>query len=143
MKHNRPVFTCGITASDLSGEMIAAMAASSLVFEEDKSYSKSLIQASESLFDLATKHSNQATYTADGVCGGGARSFYNSTSYKDELVWGATWLFFATGNLTYLTYATDYFEIARQDELPSDRGIFYWNNKIPATAVSFKTIHNI
>ncbi|XP_008786534.2 endoglucanase 10-like [Phoenix dactylifera] len=135
MNYGRPVSICGSSASDLAGEMIAAMAAASLVFEEDEAYSRSLILASESLFELATKNKNKATYTANRECGGEARSFYNSTSYMDELVWGGTWLFFATGKFTYLKFATDNFESAVLEELPSDRGLFYWNNKIAATAV--------
>ncbi|KAG1369993.1 Endoglucanase [Cocos nucifera] len=135
MKYSRPVSICGSSASDLAGEIIAAMAAASLVFGEDEAYSKRLIQASESLFELATKNTNCKTYTAGRECGGGARSFYNSTSCMDELVWGGTWLFFATGNFAYLKYATNNFQSAVDEEPPSDTGIFYWNNKIAATAV--------
>lgn len=69
------------------------------------------------------------------TCGEQATQFYNSTSYQDELVWGGTWLFFATGNTSYLGYATEIFFLAEKEELFSEKGIFYWNNKLTANVV--------
>lgn len=139
MSYQRPVFACKNGASDLGGEIIAALSAASMVFKEEKQYSGELIKAAEKLYEAATKEDSshkQGTYTDDDACGGEARMFYNSTGYKDELVWAATWLFFATGNRSYLAYATERFESAVNDEASSDRGVFYWNNKLAANAVS-------
>lgn len=78
------------------------------------------------------------TLTSVDSCGGEARKFYNSSSYTDELIWAGTWLFFATGNTSYLAYATDAvrLQLAQSEEASIDGGIFNWNNKFSATAVT-------
>ncbi|KAJ9560365.1 hypothetical protein OSB04_005525 [Centaurea solstitialis] len=138
MKPERPVFSCDETASDLAGEIIAALSAASLVFKEDEKYSTNLTKTAMVLFDTVTKEEPgfvQGTYTMKDGCGAHAREFYNSTGYKDELVWGGTWLFFATGNTSYLRYATEHLSLAEEEESSTDKGVFYWNNKLPAIAV--------
>ncbi|XP_052188725.1 endoglucanase 25-like [Diospyros lotus] len=137
MNYKRPVLVCGGAASDLAGEIVAALSAASLVFRDDKDYSRKLIDAAEELFETARSvdKKQQGTYTSIDDCGGQARQFYNSSGYKDELVWGGTWLFFATGNNSYLQYATDNFHAAEEEEMPSEKGILYWNNKLTAIAV--------
>ncbi|XP_075507795.1 endoglucanase 25-like [Primulina tabacum] len=138
MKYTRPVSACDDTAADLAGEMVAAMSAASLVLIGDKEYSKRLVDAAENLFNLATRQDQShkpGKYTEDGACGGLAVNFYNSTTYVDELVWGGTWLFFATGNSSYLEYSTNKFDSAEKEELVSEKGVFYWNNKFTANAV--------
>ncbi|KAL5846293.1 hypothetical protein ACOSQ3_009817 [Xanthoceras sorbifolium] len=138
MSYERPVYTCNSKATDMAGEIIAALSAASIVFKEDNVYSGQLIKAAEKLYDFATKNDTgheQGTYTEISACGGEARKFYNSTGYIDELIWGGTWLFFATGNNSYLEYATEKFKAAEDEEAISDRGNFYWNNKLTATAV--------
>ncbi|XP_038722577.1 endoglucanase 24-like isoform X2 [Tripterygium wilfordii] len=35
------------------------------------------------------------------------QKYYNSTGYGDELLWAATWLYHATGDLSYLRYVTE------------------------------------
>ena len=138
MGHERPVFSCDETASDLAGEIIAALSAASLVFKEDGKYSTNLTKTAIELFEIVAKEEPgfvQGTYTMKDGCGAQARQFYNSTGYKDELVWGGTWLFFATGNTRYLRYATEYVVMAEEEESSVDKGVFYWNNKLPAIAV--------
>ncbi|KAA8546532.1 hypothetical protein F0562_002729 [Nyssa sinensis] len=137
MNYPRPVSICDGTASDLAGEIVAALSAASLVFKEETDYSVKLAEAAEKLFELATQvdPKKQGTYTLTDACGGQARQFYNSSGYKDELVWGGTWLFFATGNNSYLGQATDMLEAAEEEEKHSEKGIFYWNNKLTANAV--------
>ncbi|XP_021898512.1 endoglucanase 25-like [Carica papaya] len=135
MKYNRGVSVCDVTASDLAGEIIASLAAASLVFKQENEYSASLVKAAEKLYEVATNetHSDkQVVYTSVDRCGMEARQFYNSTGFKDELVWAGIWLFLATGNTSYLEYATGNFNAAADDQAISDKGIFYWNNKFPA-----------
>ena len=57
----------------------------------------------------------------------------SSSGYEDELCWAANWLFRATGNATYMTYAEQYY---------SDGLIwaFGWDNKYPGAQVRFKTM---
>lgn len=137
MNYLRPVSSCGTTASDLAGEIVAALSAASLVFEEDRIYSTDLVDAAEKLFELASNEDpkNQGTYAAVDSCGGEARTFYNSSGFEDELVWAGTWLFFATGNTSYLDYVRTGYNSAEVEESPLDKGIFYWNNKFTADSV--------
>lgn len=137
MAYPRPVSQCTTSASDLAGEIVAALSAASLVFKEDKNYSSKLIETAKELFNTASREdvgNEQGTYTMD-TCGAEAMKFYNSSGYKDELVWGGTWLSFATGNISHLQYATDKFPSAVDEELSSEKGLFYWNNKISAIGV--------
>ncbi|PIA47779.1 hypothetical protein AQUCO_01400403v1, partial [Aquilegia coerulea] len=135
MAYPRPVSFCKDTASDLAGEIIAALSAASLVFKSEMLYSGELIKAAEQLFRLVTSNTyKNGTYTI-GDCGREAGQFYNSSGYLDELTWGGSWLFFATGNTSYLHYATESFESAMNAELDSDKGVFDWNNKLAANAV--------
>lgn len=140
MSYPRPVSACDVTAAaDLAGEIVAGMSAASLVFKEDKDFSLELVQSAELLFNLATKNTGQTkkqgTYTSIDDCGGLARQFYNSSGYKDELIWAGVWLFFATGNSSYLDYATHNFASAQEEEFPSEKEIFSWDNKLAAIAV--------
>lgn len=137
MTYQRPASTCDITASDLAGEIVAALSAVSLVFKDDQAYSKDLVDAAEKLFELATNvdSTKQGTYTTVDACGGEARNFCYSSGYLDELIWGGTWLFFATGKTSYLEDATKRYDDAENDKIPFDRGIFYWNNKFTANSV--------
>nr|XP_027090527.1 endoglucanase 9-like [Coffea arabica] len=138
MSYPRPVSVCDATALDLAGETVAGMSAAALVFKDQKDYSGKLVQAAEELFNLARNVDpslKPGTYTSMDDCGGQAKNFYNSTSYRDEMVWGATWLFFATGNSSYLDYANDNFATAEEEELLSDKEVFSWNNKLAANAI--------
>ncbi|KAK4481337.1 hypothetical protein RD792_012222 [Penstemon davidsonii] len=138
MKYSRHVSICDDSAADLAGEIVAGLSAASLLFFLDSDYSKKLVQSAEKLFNLVNNGDpshKQEMYTKNDACGGQARDFYNSSGYIDELVWGGTWLFFATGNTSYLKYATDNFVAAEEEELVSEKGIFYWNNKLTANAI--------
>ncbi|KAK6792234.1 hypothetical protein RDI58_011315 [Solanum bulbocastanum] len=136
MNYPRLVSVCDIsTASDLAGEMVAAMSAASLVLKEDKDISEELVKTAEELFILANRTAKKGKFTTNDECRGQARQFNNSTSYKDELVWGGLWLFFATGNNTYLKYATENFASAVKEQIDSDEGVFDWNNKITAISI--------
>ena len=139
MNYARPVSICDSSASDLGGEVVAALSAASMVFKDDKDYSGKLVKAAESIHKAVTREDpkKQGTYTMVDACGKQARNFYKSSSYKDELAWGATWLFLATGNKTYLEYATEAFISAKSNETSFDRGVFDWNNKLNAIAVNF------
>lgn len=132
MNYLRPVSRCGATASDLAGEVVAGLSAASLVFKDNVDYARQLMERATTLFDLTIQQepSRQGTHTTNHECGGEALPYYNSTSFRDELVWGATWLFLATGNSSYLTYATGNFTSAVDEEVKGgDKGVLYWNNK--------------
>lgn len=137
MSYPRPLSHCNLTAVDLAGEIIAALSASSIVFQNESHYGDELVTVAQTLFDLSNRTNSgaQVTYTSVNECGGQARQFYNSTSFEDELFWGATWLFFATGNRSYLDYATSKFTAAIEEQEDEDHGVYYWNNKVLPTTV--------
>ncbi|KAK7353302.1 hypothetical protein VNO80_18747 [Phaseolus coccineus] len=133
MKYKRPVSICDGSATDLAGEIVAALSAASMVFKDDGDYSKRLVQAAERLFGAIP--AKQGTYTMVDGCGKQARMLYNSTSYQDELAWGAAWLFLATEDTNYLATATETFFSAKSNESSVDKGVLYWNNKLNAVEV--------
>ncbi|KAK1266589.1 Endoglucanase 25 [Acorus gramineus] len=138
MSYPRPVLTCTpSSASDLAGETVAALSAASLVFKENNTYSQRLIQSAQTLFEAIVSSPKRGTYTSSGGCGGQAREYYNSTGYRDELVWGGAWLFLATGNVSFLKYATENFDYAMTTTTTMEGGgeIFDWDNKVPAIMV--------
>ncbi|MCL7042064.1 hypothetical protein MKW94_028406, partial [Papaver nudicaule] len=134
MNYQMPISICKANFSNLAGEIIAVLSATSLVFKaENRSYSVQLIKAAEKLFELVIRNPNKhETYTVGGKTQ--AKRYYNSSGYLDEIVWGRTWIFFATGNVSHLKYTTEKFELAMNGE-EVDNGVFYWNNKLPASAV--------
>ncbi|ONK57655.1 uncharacterized protein A4U43_C09F2720 [Asparagus officinalis] len=134
MTYSRPISTCTTSASDLAGEITAALSAASLIFIENKAYSNRLVQTAQKLFNSAKNNKNQGTYSSNKECGDASRDFYKSTSFLDELAWGSTWLFFATGDFSHLQYATETFQLALNDTV-SDNRVFDWNNKIAANAI--------
>ncbi|KAK4707831.1 hypothetical protein R3W88_028756 [Solanum pinnatisectum] len=103
MNYERPVQTA-TSAPDLAGEMAAALAAASIVFRDNKQYSRKLVKGAETLFDFARDLGKRTSY-----CRGNPyiEPFYNSTNYFDEHMWGSAWLYYATGNKTYMSLATN------------------------------------
>ncbi len=92
--------------SDLTGETAAAMAAASMIFaEDDPAYSAQLLDHAIALYSFADSYRGKYS---DAITD--ATAFYNSWSgYQDEIVWGAIWLYRATGDPAYLTKAqTEY-----------------------------------
>jgi endoglucanase len=82
--------------------------------------SATLLSHARSLYTFADTY--RGTYDK---CITGASGFYTSFSgYWDELVWGALWLYKATGDGSYLTKAQSYVaNLGRtQDGTPSTRG---------------------
>ncbi|MHB8063003.1 MAG: glycoside hydrolase family 9 protein [Ruminiclostridium sp.] len=83
-------------ASDILGETSAALALMYLNYKnKDAAYADACLKAAKELYALGK--ANQ------GV--GNGQSFYQSTSYGDDLAWGATWLYTATNDSTYITDA--------------------------------------
>ncbi|MEO3845534.1 MULTISPECIES: glycoside hydrolase family 9 protein, partial [unclassified Streptomyces] len=118
----------GCPGSDVAGETAAAMASSSLLFaDDDPSYAATLVRHAEELYDFADTH--RGVYS-DCVPAG---NFYRSWSgYQDELVWGAYWLYKATGDASYLAKAeTEYDRLGTepQTDTRSYRWTMAWDNK--------------
>lgn len=104
----RPAFavTEACPGSDVVGQSAAALAASSILFKpSDPTYAATLLSHARSLYEFADTF--RGTYDA---CIPDVGAYYKSWSgYWDELVWGAIWLYKATGEQAYLTKATAYY----------------------------------
>ncbi|KAK9291471.1 hypothetical protein L1049_019419 [Liquidambar formosana] len=130
MAYKRPVQTT-TSGPDLSGEMAAAFAAASIVFRDDAAYSKKLIRGATTVFAFARDSGRRARYSRGNPY---IEPYYNSTGYFDEYMWGAAWLYYATGNSSYISLATN-------PGLSKNSKAFYmipdlivpsWDNKLPA-----------
>lgn len=119
--------SCG--GADLAGETAAAMAASSMVFRPtDAAYADKLLGHAKQLYTFAdTVRKNYHECITD------ATNFYKSWSgYQDELVWGAIWLYRATGDASYLTKAeSEYDKLGTepQSTTRSYKWTIAWDNK--------------
>lgn len=108
MQMTRPAYKIDATSpgSDLAAETAAAMAAASILFQEDDAtYSATLLAHAEALYSFADTY--RGVYSSSITDAG---SYYNSYSgYQDELVWGALWLYLATEDQDYLDKAISYY----------------------------------
>ncbi|XP_058721987.1 endoglucanase 9-like [Vicia villosa] len=106
--------------SDVAAETAAALAAASIVFRKvDPSYSKLLLRTSQKVYQFALQY--QGSYS--NSLGSAACPFYCSYSgFKDELLWGAAWLFRAT-NAVY------YYKLVKSLGADDQPDIFSWDNK--------------
>ncbi|MCO5599203.1 hypothetical protein L7F22_053303 [Adiantum nelumboides] len=127
MDYERPAITCG-ACSDLAAEMAAALAAASIVFRDQRQYSQLLEHGAKVLFDFARGPRGRYSTTVED-----AAQFYNSTGYWDEYVWGSAWLYYATGNSTYLLLATNLQLATHAGGIANslDNRVFNWDNKLP------------
>ncbi|MGC5030740.1 glycoside hydrolase family 9 protein [Micromonospora sp. DT229] len=119
--------SCG--GADLAGETAAAMAASSMVFRPtDAAYADKLLTHARQLYTFAdTVRKNYHECITD------ATSFYRSWSgYTDELVWGAIWLYRATGDAAYLAKAESEYDRLGTEPQTTTRSYKWtvaWDNK--------------
>ncbi len=88
--------------SDLAAEIAAALAATAMVFQSSQpAYAAELLDHAEALYAFADAHPGKYSDSIPN-----AASFYNSWSgWQDELVWGALWLYRATGDTAWLNKA--------------------------------------
>ncbi|HZF90298.1 glycoside hydrolase family 9 protein [Streptomyces sp.] len=109
MPMERPAFKIDASCpgSDLAGQTAAALAASSMVFaDSDAAYAGKLLTHAKQLYAFADTYRGEYS-----DCITDAQSYYNSWSgYRDELVWGAVWLYKATGDPAYLAKAESYYD---------------------------------
>ncbi|KAG5034653.1 hypothetical protein AAZX31_04G105500 [Glycine max] len=106
--------------SDVAAETAAALAAASIVFRRvDPTYSNKLLRTAQQVYHFALQY--QGSYSdslGSAVC-----PFYCSYSgFKDELLWGAAWLFRATN-------AVFYYNLVKSLGADDQPDIFSWDNK--------------
>lgn len=130
MSYPRPTTTV-FEGPDLAGEMAAALAAASIVFLDDAAYSKKLVKGAETAFAFARDFGKRSTYSRGKPY---IEPFYNSSGYFDEYMWGGAWLYFATGNTTYISLATnpDVPKNSKAFYMKPDLSVLSWDNKLPA-----------
>ncbi|KAK1438262.1 hypothetical protein QVD17_04068 [Tagetes erecta] len=130
MDYKRP--TQRITAgADLAGEMAAALAAASIVFRDDTTYSKKLVKGASTVWTFARDNGKRSPYSRGNLF---IEPYYNSTGYYDEYMWGSAWMYYATGNSSYLWLATNEGLPKHAKafmDIPSQR-VLSWDNKSPA-----------
>ncbi|XP_052210176.1 endoglucanase 16 isoform X2 [Diospyros lotus] len=113
--------------TEIAAETTAALAASSIVFRKtDRDYSRQLLNKAKSLFEFAKAH--KGTY--DGEC-----PFYCSFSgYQDELLWAATWLYFASRKPVYLEYI-------EEESISAQVSEFSWDLKYAGAQVLLSKLY--
>jgi hypothetical protein len=118
--------------SDLAAETAAALTSASIIFSsQDSAYSETLLNNARLLYDFAEQY--QGKYS-DSITD--AQQYYNSFSgYQDELAWGATWLYKATGEQTYLDKAKSYMQ--NWLDIGNTQS---WDNKTYGTAIMLSEI---
>jgi endoglucanase len=85
--------------SDVAGSTAAALAIASIIFEEtNPEYAKTCLTHAKQLFDFGDK------YRGKNPLG----TLYPSGSYKDDMAWGAIWLYIKTKDTTYLEKAKEF-----------------------------------
>lgn len=115
--------------SDIAGETAAAMAAVSMLYQnDDPAYSALLLQHAEQLYSFADQY--RGAYS-DAITD--AAGYYRSFSgYQDELVWGAAWLYRATGNASYLTKAVSEYQLLSNEGQSAEKAYKWglaWDDK--------------
>ncbi|XP_077243091.1 endoglucanase 1-like [Tasmannia lanceolata] len=116
--------------SDVAAETAAALAAASIVFKEsDPSYSAKLLQTAIKVFEFADQHRGAYSDSLSSV----VCPFYCSYSgYHDELLWGASWLHWASQDSSYLSYIQSNGHTLGADD---DDYSFSWDDKRVGTKV--------
>merc|ERR1711963_314856 len=114
---------CNKPGSDVAAETAASFASAAILFKgEDDDYSAKLLDHAKRMYKFAD--TCRGKYS-DSIYD--ASIFYKSWSgYNDELVWGAAWLYKATGDVAYFNKAKQYYD---QFGLEGKIGVFSWDDK--------------
>ncbi|CAN1355263.1 Endoglucanase 9 [Linum perenne] len=106
--------------SDVAGETAAALASASMVFRStDAKYAALLLRTARKVLQFGLQF--RGAYS--DALGASVCPFYCSYSgYKDELLWGAAWLFRATNEIQY-------YNIIKSLGANDEPDLFSWDNK--------------
>lgn len=118
--------------SDLAGEIAAALTATSILFRRhgNGAYADRLLSRARECFGFARRH--RALYHATIP---GAKDWYQSHREHDELAWAAAWLYRATGDGAYLSFAEEEYEEAGCADADLQWLEFSWDDKCPGVGV--------
>lgn len=142
--NERPAFKIDAQnpGSDLAAEAAAALASSSLLFRgNDEQYADKLLNHAKELYEFADTYRGLYHEAMPDVV-----DFYKSWSgYIDELVWGALWLFIATGDRAYLSKAEKMYDKLPkepQSTVPKYKEALSWDDKTYGCYVLLAKITN-
>lgn len=131
MSEMRPLtqVNASFPGTDVAAETAAAMASASLVFKKiNSTYSNQLLVHAQQLFMFADTYRGSYSISVPQV-----QEYYNSTGYGDELLWAASWLYYATGDNSYLNYVT---ELNGQEFANWGTPTWFsWDDKLPGVQV--------
>ncbi|CAN7029231.1 hypothetical protein BRARA_H00249 [Brassica rapa] len=111
--YQRHADICFSECPDLAAEMAAALASASIVFSKNVAYSQKLIHGAKILYKYAESSMNTHT-----------------SSSWDELLWGGVWLYYATGDVSFLDRVTTLALADPSGVFSRDSGVFSWNTKL-------------
>ncbi|XP_006822505.1 endoglucanase E-4-like [Saccoglossus kowalevskii] len=118
------------TGSDVLGETAAALATCAIIFKDvDPTYSALCLDEAKALYKLAKKW--LGTYPS--------KHYYVSTSFGDELMWAAAWLYRATEEEEYLTESEAYYV---EYNGRAKAYAFSWGDKRPGAQVLLYQLTN-
>lgn len=118
--------------TDLAGEVVAALSAASMVFQEsDSVYATKLLDTAKAIYATLVNVPNKGKYSDNmgrrsngGWLKADIARFYNSWSgYNDEVSWSSMWLYRATNDPAYLTVAKQFIQYGN---LPATQS---WDDK--------------
>ncbi|XP_044469618.1 endoglucanase 2-like isoform X2 [Mangifera indica] len=136
MSEMRPLtqVNASFPGTDVAAETAAAMASASLVFKKiNSTYSNQLLVHAQQLFMFADTYRGSYSISVPQV-----QEYYNSTGYGDELLWAASWLYYATGDNSYLNYVT---ELNGQEFANWGTPTWFsWDDKLPGVQILLSRI---
>merc|ERR1711963_798597 len=114
---------CNRPGSDVAAETAASFASAAILFKgEDDAYSAKLLDHAKRMYKFADECRGKYSDSIHD-----ASIFYKSwNGYNDELVWGAAWLYKATGDVAYFNKAKQYYD---DFGLEGKKGVFSWDDK--------------
>ncbi|KAH0926286.1 hypothetical protein HID58_018542 [Brassica napus] len=119
INYKRDFTVCHTNCPHLAAEMAAALASASVVFRDQVEYSATLVRSAKSMYSFAEAMSSKM----------------KSSEHWDDLIWGGAWMYYATGDNTYLAKVTSH-ELANRAGAFSrgpHYGVFGWDNKLAGT----------
>ena len=113
----------------MAAETAASLASASILFQgADDDYSAELLEHAKQLYEFSDEYRGEYSQSI-----GDAGIFYNSFGgFNDELVWGAIWLYKATGDQAYLNKAISYYD---EFGFGGKTQFFSWDDKIAGAQV--------
>jgi endoglucanase len=136
-----------VIGTDAVAISAAALASASYLFRNhlnDTDYADTLLDNATSLFNLADTVQPRQVYTQSIPA---IQEFYNTNNYTSQLTYAALWMYKASGNETYRTMASDYFDqfnlagqtVGVMDWSDQTNGVFVLGAELDPTNTKYAT----